>query len=246
MEMTYWFYGFLFLVAYYATNQFEKEDKISYWVYFTKAQVFSVEEFQERFGFDIFQVVSELALKASIDVPPLFIPLFENKNDKKVFASQNIKNEYYIVASLSFLESLNQAEITAVLAHEIAHIKRKACGSYLCELRSSFAFCFFYSTLPLTDPKIMSLSALVVMIFFLFMTTCIFLLGRYWERKEEFWADKIALSILLHPRDFISLLQKWEKEQPVSVWYKKCSWIMSTHPLMKARIRALEKTIQTL
>lgn len=69
----------------------------------------------------LINVVEELAIAANVKCPSIYIQ--DNTNEMNAFASGTNKNKASITVTLPLLNILNRDELTAVIGHEMSHIR---------------------------------------------------------------------------------------------------------------------------
>jgi len=137
------------------------------------------------------------------------------------------KRRYVIAVSIGLLESLNNDEVQACLAHEISHLKNK-----------DFTWRFIATVAKVA----------------LFAKPLSYLIEPALYRGREFLADRTAAKLIGGPGALISALSKLAESQDLDISRSKgnvciCSLYRSSsflrifdkHPNMQARIRSLQE-----
>jgi heat shock protein HtpX len=85
-------------------------------------RMFNAQEVSEATAPELFQLVRELARKADLPMPRVYIM---NNPQPNAFATGRSPSHAALCASIGLLEALNREELAGVLAHELAHVKNR-------------------------------------------------------------------------------------------------------------------------
>lgn len=211
----------------------------------------------------LFALVEKLTLARGLPMPA--IEVIET-NGRNAYASGFHPKNSAIGVTRGLLTSLNDAELEAVLAHEVAHIEgrdnrlmtfSKLCVGIISSSSRNLAETAYNHPiqLGLISVFIFIVAPLTQLILFL---TLIFgawgvaeLVNSLISRKREFIADARAIEIMKSPAALISALRKVSANDYVSDLKPDVQAMMisnlsgsdtSTHPPIEARIRAIEET----
>lgn len=211
----------------------------------------------------LYRVVEKLAIARGLPMPSIEVVESRGRN---AYAGGFHPRNSVVGVSRGLLEALNDAELEAVLAHEIAHIEardnRLMTLANLCTgavasvgrnlLQSAkdnplgigitiIVFAFFV-------PAIKS----VLFVTLVFGTWCIAeLMRRLISKKREFIADARAIEIMKSPAALISALRKVAANDRIDGLTPEVQAMMisnlsdigaGTHPSIDARVRAIEET----
>jgi heat shock protein HtpX len=168
-------------------------------------------------------IVSRLARSAKIKPPQVCLL---DSGTPSAFTIRS-KRSYVLAASVGLLESLDEEEVEACLAHEMSHLKNR-----------DFAFRFVATVAKVA----------------LFAKPLSYLIEPAVYRAREFLADRTAAMLIGGPGALISALSKLEESQSVGVLKSLGSVCMCNlsgrsgifgmldkHPDIRARIRALQE-----
>ncbi|MCP5464892.1 MAG: M48 family metalloprotease [Deltaproteobacteria bacterium] len=199
---------------------------------------------------ELYELTDFLCQKAHMEKP---ITLYRFLSPLSNAFSAGTNNKPVVALSNGLIDSLTPRELTAVIAHEIAHI---ACGD-LKLLAISQSMARFFSTIVqilqiiiLIQIPLILLGALHIPMSFLmviwFSPFLILLLQLKLSRIREFQADNFAVQLTQDPEGLISGLQKIEREQKhlfsfFRIWPQSENlpdWLL-THPKTEDRIAKL-------
>ncbi len=85
-------------------------------------KMFKAQEVDERSAPDLYTLVRELASKAELPMPRVYIM---NNPQPNAFATGRSPQRAAVCASTGLLETLTREELSGVIAHELAHIKNR-------------------------------------------------------------------------------------------------------------------------
>ncbi len=85
-------------------------------------RMYSAQEVSESQAPDLYRMVRELALKAGLPMPKVFIVPGDTPN---AFATGRNENHAVVAVTEGILRMLNREELEGVLAHELTHIKNR-------------------------------------------------------------------------------------------------------------------------
>jgi heat shock protein HtpX len=209
----------------------------------------------------LLNLVNCLSKKVNLDSPPE-VGIYESK-DMNAFATGKNKEDSLIAFSSQLLVQMDEDAITAVAAHEMAHIVNGDMATMTIVQAVVNAFILFV-TLPLAALKLFALFSedfgwveyLIVTLFkFLIVTVMLFLgnmVVKAFSRKREFEADRLAAT-LVDPKRMIHALNALNSQEEISFPAEQASYaafkissppaildILSTHPSIERRIEALQ------
>jgi len=85
-------------------------------------RMFNAQEVNEATAPELFQLVRELARRADLPMPRVYVM---NNPQPNAFATGRNPSHAAVCASTGLLEALNREELAGVLAHELAHVKNR-------------------------------------------------------------------------------------------------------------------------
>ena len=85
-------------------------------------RMFNAQEVNEATAPELFQLVRELARRADLPMPRVYVM---NNPQPNAFATGRSPSHAAVCASTGLLEALNREELAGVLAHELAHVKNR-------------------------------------------------------------------------------------------------------------------------
>ena len=222
-------------------------------LYSTGARVVTESEAPE-----LHEIVSRLCIEADLPKPRVAIVESSVPN---AFATGRSPKKAVVAVTTSLMKRLNRNELTAVLAHELTHVKnRDVMVLTIASFFSTIAFflvryLIFFGGGGRRGGQIMLawLASLAVWIIS-------YLLIRALSRYREFAADRGAAVITGHPAHLVSALMKisgamervptedMRKAEGMNAFYiipaiskSSVMALFSTHPSLEKRIAALEK-----
>lgn len=212
----------------------------------------------------LLNIVEEMAVSASIPVPPVYIL---RANEINAFAAGLNPNNAVIAVTEGALNTLNRDELQGVIAHELGHISN---GDMLISMRIAamvmgFFFVLYVAMRLLQVTNIESdreerrggnplvLAAFILLIAGVFTWFAGSLLKSMISRQREYLADASSVQFTRNPEGLANALRKIAKEQvhdmpksgmAYSHMYLEDTSFMSnlfaTHPPIKKRIEAIE------
>lgn len=210
----------------------------------------------------LYQTVSELAQKAGIPMPKIYIIQSDQAN---AFATGRNPDHAAVAVTTGLLRYLDWDEVTAVLAHELAHIRNRdtlvmtiaATIAGAIGLISQFAFMMGHSrSNQQSSANPIGLLATILLIVLAPMAAM--LVHMAISRSREYVADKVGAQICGHPLWLASALQKIAKiaavkdmpsvrDNPATAHlyifnplnHRGLSAWFSTHPSLESRIQRL-------
>jgi heat shock protein HtpX len=202
----------------------------------------------------LYRTVARLAQQAQLPMPE--VGIYES-GEVNAFATGPSKRKSLVAVSTGLLRAMRQDEVEGVLAHEIAHISNGDMVTMTLIQGVVNAFVIFLSRAvaavvrQTADERYAYILSFVVMIL---LQIGLGILGimivNWFSRAREFRADAGGAS-LAGRGNMIAALRRLQdakdlvdKSQPALATLKinggKMSMLMSTHPPLEARIRALE------
>ena len=202
--------------------------------------------------------VAELAQKAGIGMPT--VAIFPS-HEPNAFATGMKRNDALVAVSTGLLHHMNQEEIKAVLAHEVAHIQNGDMITLTLLQGVVNTFVMFLARIAggFVDRVLLGnreggsglgyfASVIAFQIVFGILASTIVM---WFSRKREFRADHGA-ALLHNPQAMISALRKLERgtaELPEAIQafgigpskHSKLGQLFMSHPPIALRIEALEK-----
>ncbi len=220
----------------------------------TGARVVSESEAPQLHG-----IVSRLCIEADLPKPRVAIVESSVPN---AFATGRSPKRAVVAVTTSLMQKLNQNELTAVLAHELTHVKnRDVMVLTIASFFSTIAF-FLVRYLILFGGGNRREGGQIMLAWIASIAVWIVssLLIRALSRYREFAADRGAAVITGHPSHLVSALQKisgamgriptedLRKAEGMNAFYiipaisgSSIMALFSTHPSLEKRVAALEK-----
>jgi heat shock protein HtpX len=196
-------------------------------------------------------IVQNLSRKAGLNHLP---SLFYIPTDAMLAFTAGSRNNAAIAVSMGLMRRLSSQEQTAVLAHEISHIRHNdvrimafaGLAGQFTRLLSMFGQFMLLFSLPmiLVGQVVISWTAIILLIF---SPTLSSLLQLALSRSREYNADMSAAELTKNPEALASALAKIDRFQksmfsrlawPMGPRMPQSSWL-KTHPPTKERIRRL-------
>ncbi len=221
----------------------------------TGARVVSESEEPELHG-----IISRLCIEANLPKPRVAIVESSIPN---AFATGRSPNKAVVAVTTSLMRKLNSNELTAVLAHELTHVKnRDVMVLTIASFFSTIAFFLVRYLLLFGGGSRREGGAQIMLAWVASLLVWIisYLLIRALSRYREFAADRGAAVITGHPSHLVSALMKISgamdrvptedirKAEGMNAFYiipaisgKSIMALFSTHPSLEKRITALEK-----
>lgn len=232
------------------SNKPKDEEDIQFWLQATR----------------LYNIIEELKIASRLKyMPKVFII---NANFMNAFASGYSEKSAMVAISLGLMNKLNRAEIQAVMAHEISHIKHMdiKLTLFIGVLTNIMLFVvdalanIFYR-LPLGDRKeagnARAIASLILLGLRIFLPIFTVILSMFLSRSREFMADAGAVQLTRDNTSLASALKKihndYQNEDYVDEGSKarQAAYIynpfksvvaedfMSTHPSLNNRLKAL-------
>jgi len=227
-------------------------------------RMFGAQEVDERTAPDYYNLVRELALRAELPMPRVFVI---NSPQPNAFATGRNPSNAAVAASSGLLEMLSREEVAGVIAHELAHIKNRdtltmtvaaTIGGAISMLAQYLQFgMLFGGNRDDRGGGIGMIGALVAMLVAPFAAM---LVQMAISRSREYQADRMGALIVGNPRWLASALVKIDRaarripnEEAEAVPAAAHMFIVnpltgqgmdslfSTHPSVENRIAALEE-----
>jgi heat shock protein HtpX len=210
---------------------------------------------------EVFELVEGVAKKANTPIPKIYVIY---NNSMNAFVTGKSKNNSHLVLTGGIIEKLKSAELEAVVAHELAHVKNKdiwlmtfisVCVGVVAIAAEIIHQSRVYGKVQEKDSSGITgwLSIFLLAFAPLIATVIQFSVSR----KREYLADLGAVKILGSTRSMISALEKLGKDMiPLPASYGTAhlyianpfkdegffDQIFSTHPPLNARINNLKVT----
>ena len=198
----------------------------------------------------LYSIVNELAHRAEIDYSPtiFYIP-------SQVINAFTIgmKKDTCIVISDAMLRTLNEREITGVLAHEVSHIRNHdlfvmMIADVLSRLTSILALLGYLLILVYLPALLIYEQSIpwLLLLILIFAPNLSAFLQLALSRTREYNADLVAAELTADPLGLASALKKIDYYQ--HGWFERIFWparrvpepsMLRTHPTMKNRIKRL-------
>jgi heat shock protein HtpX len=202
----------------------------------------------------LYRTVARLAQQAQLPMPE--VGIYES-GEVNAFATGPSKRKSLVAVSTGLLRSMRQDEVEGVLAHEIAHISNGDMVTMTLIQGVVNAFVIFLSRAiaaivrQTADERYAYMLSFIVMIVLQIGLGILgILIVNWFSRAREFRADAGGASLAGRGNMIAALRRLQEakdlvdKSQPALATLKinggKMSLLMSTHPPLEARIRALE------
>ncbi|MBQ9029557.1 zinc metalloprotease HtpX [Candidatus Saccharibacteria bacterium] len=215
-------------------------------------------EIEKKDNPKFYNIVENLTLTAGLPMPKVYI--IDDKAPN-AFATGRDPKHALVAATTGLLDIMDEKELTAVMAHEISHVKnydiRVSCITFglvcLVGLLSDLGLRMFY--LGDRDDDRSPIGFIVILITAIFAPLAGSIAQMAVSRQREYLADASAVNITRYPEGMISALKKLETHsQPmrrqnaatealyINEPMKKgfFSELFSTHPPIEKRIERLE------
>jgi len=199
----------------------------------------SRESIRSTSGYDPFEVVKIVSEKAGIAIPEFFV-LREN-NLFEIAATFQHKGKAVIVFKEWCLIETSSKMFEGIIAHEIGHIVKNSTIRYLKYGLLGFVYCALYFLAALVLNVIFAavpgetvarvLSAIIVIS--LFLSAGCYVLYKVLHRREEYFADRKALSYTRYPLYFLS----WLSIMGENFFY-------NAHPPIPKRVEAVKNIME--
>ena len=221
----------------------------------TGARVVDESEAPELHG-----IISRLCIEANLPKPRVAIV---DSSIPNAFATGRSPKKAVVAVTTSLMRKLNSNELTAVLAHELTHIKNR--DVMVLTIASFFSTIAFFLVRYLLffgggSRREGGGQIMLAWVASLLVWIISYLLIRALSRYREFAADRGAAVITGHPSHLVSALMKISgamdrvptedirKAEGMNAFYiipaisgKSIMALFSTHPSLKKRVAALEK-----
>lgn len=249
----------ILLVGLFIGIQYFYSDKMVLWT--TGAQVVSETEAPQLHG-----MITRLCAIADLPKPQVAIVKTEVPN---AFATGRSPNKAVVAVTTGILNKLSPAELEAVLAHELSHVKNRDMAVLtIASFISTLAFYFVRYSLYFNmggDRRRDGGSLLLVWLISIAVWVVSFLLIRALSRYREYSADRGSAIITGQPSDLASALMKisglmdrvpkedLRKMEGMNAFFiipaisgSSLMDLFSTHPSVEKRIAKLEKMQQEM
>lgn len=250
-------YGLIVFAGFFLLIQFFLSDKLVLW---SMGGRIVTEQEEPR----LHETISRLC--AIADLPKPKIAIVES-NVPNAFATGRSKNSAVVAVTTSLKQKLSQSELEAVLAHELSHVKnRDMLVITIASFLSTVAFflvrnmLFFGMGGGNRDRNRGAGAAIIVFVVSLMVWVISFLLIRALSRYREFAADRGSAMITGQPSHLASALmaisgvmervpsRDLREVEGMNAFFiipaisgDSIMSLLSTHPTVEARIRALEE-----
>jgi len=250
-------YGLMFIAGFFLLIQFFLSDKLVLW---SMGGRIVTEQEEPR----LHETISRLC--AIADLPKPKIAIVES-NVPNAFATGRGKDSAVVAVTTSLKQKLSQPELEAVLAHELSHVKnRDMLVITIASFLSTVAFFLVRNMLFIgmmggnRDRDRGAGAAIIVFVVSLFVWVISFLLIRALSRYREFAADRGSAMITGQPSHLASALmaisgvmervpsRDLREVEGMNAFFiipaisgDSIMSLLSTHPTVEARIRALEE-----
>ena len=250
----------ILFVGFFMAIQYFYSDKMVLWT--TGAHIVSESEAPQLHG-----MITRLCAIADLPKPQVAIVRTQVPN---AFATGRSKNNAVVAVTTGILDKLSPAELEAVLAHELSHVKnRDMAVMTIASFLSTVAFYFVRYSLYFGnmggDRRRDGGSTVLVWLISIVVWVVIFILIRALSRYREFSADRGAAIITGQPANLASALMKisgvmdrvpsedLRKMEGMNAFFtvpalsgSSLMDIFSTHPSVEKRIAKLEKMQQEM
>lgn len=203
----------------------------------------------------IYSMTEEITTRINMKTPRLY---FSQDIQPNAFATGRNQSNAVICLTKGLIENLNQNEIKAVIAHEIAHIKNNdilisTIASVIAGVISSIGDIFFFNSIFGGDDE--GGNPIAIIFFIIIAPIIAIIIQLSISRTREFIADKSASQYTRDPLSLADALQKIEviaKKYPMNVnpamtnlyiqnptILKGIAGLFSTHPPTYKRVEKL-------
>ena len=247
-------YGLMFFAGFFMLIQFFFSDKLVLW---SMGGRIVTEQEEPR----LHETVSRLCAIADLPKPKIAVV---DSSVPNAFATGKSQGSALVAVTTALKQRLSQAELEAVLAHELSHVKnRDMLVITIASFLSTVAFflvrnIMFFGTGNRDDKK--GNSAIIIFVVSLLVWILSFILIQALSRYREFAADRGSAMITGQPRNLASALMNisgimervpqrdLREVEGMNAFFiipaisgESIMNIFSTHPTVEARIRALEE-----
>lgn len=250
-----WTYALMIFAAIFLFIQFFFADKIVLWS--MGGRIVSEQE-EPR----LHETVARLCAIADLPKPKIAVV---NSNVPNAFATGKSKGSAVIAVTTSLKERLSQPELEAVLAHELSHVKNRdmiviTIASFLSTVAALLVRNMLFFGMGGDRDRKGAGAAVIIWVVSIVVWIISFLLIRALSRYREFSADRGAAVITGRPSNLASALMKisgmmervpsrdLREVEGVNAFFiipaisgESVLDLLSTHPRVEARIRALEE-----
>ncbi len=201
------------------------------------------------------ETVRRLATKAGIGMPEVAI----YEGDPNAFATGAFRNSALVAVSTGLLQSMNKAEVEAVLGHEVAHVANGDMVTLTLIQGVVNTFVVFFARIvgSIVDKTVFRTERGTGPGYFITVIVCEIVFGvlasmivAYFSRRREFRADAGAASYLGSPLPMVNALKRLGGLEPGELpkamngfgIASKAGFmaLFSTHPPLEERIAALQ------
>jgi heat shock protein HtpX len=259
MTILYWFGAGLWLIVLLAVGmglvQYFFSDKLVLWS--TGARILEKDEYPE-----LHRIVEKLCKEADLPLPKIAIMQSPVPN---AFATGRSPKHAVVACTDSIMRLLNNDELEAVLAHELAHVKNRdiltmTMASFIAMIASMIMQSFFFSAILGGRNREGGGGAIIIWIVSIIVYAVSTLLILALSRYREFAADRGSALITKKPKALMSALSKISgrmdavppeakaKVEAANAFFiipalsgNSFMELLSTHPPLEKRIANLEK-----
>jgi heat shock protein HtpX len=222
------------------------------------------QEVDERNAPDYYRMVQELATRAQLPMPRVYI--IDNPQPNAFATGRNPDNAA-VAATTGLMDLLSKEELAGVMAHELAHIKNRdtlimtVTATIAGAISSLVNFGFFFGGNRENGPA----NALVQIAMMILAPLAAMIIQMAVSRTREYSADKLGAEICGNPLWLASALNKisgaaaqipnWDAERNPSTAHmfiinplsgRGADSLFSTHPAAQNRINALIKLAEMI
>lgn len=208
----------------------------------------------------LYNIVENLTLTAGLPMPDVYII---NDPAPNAFASGRDPKHALVCATTGLLDVMNDKELTAVMAHEVSHVKNydirvsTIVFGLVCLIGfiSDIGWRMAFYGRRRRDENDSPLGMLILLVTSIVAPLAAFLAQMAVSREREYLADSSAVSLTRYPDGMIDALKKLEahsrpmkQQNPATeamfianpLKKKSISGLFSTHPPIEKRIERLE------
>ncbi|MEC4673519.1 MAG: zinc metalloprotease HtpX, partial [Nitrospirota bacterium] len=202
----------------------------------------------------VFETVQKIAERVDVKMPEVYI---YDSPEPNAFATGPSKNNSMVAVSTGLLQTLNENEVRAVLAHEMGHVYNgdMFTTTVLAGLMNTFAYLIANMIYRFLAERSEGLGWMAYYLIYWGVSALATIPIHWWSRRREFSADSFAantvgksymISALQSIDRWVNQVQyQYHKEDALATMKisGQTRSLFSTHPPIEARVEALQNLI---